>query len=136
MTDNEIIKAIWHCLTDLDCLDCPYVDYEGKERCDEKVLNDLCDLINRQKSEIEKCENIIRLADKTIEKQGAEIERLNGNLFTVSNACKQRRDEAVKEFAERFENKLNCILQHHFTLAQVLYDLDKTKKEMVGENNG
>ena len=41
------------------------------------IAEDALDLINRQKAEIEKCENIIRFADKTIEKQSAEIERLS-----------------------------------------------------------
>lgn len=88
MTDKEIIKAIWHCLTDLDCLDCPYVDYEGKERCDEKVLNDLCDLINRQKAKIKasqmdnkQLETDNLNANMNCEHLQAEIERLQNILL-------------------------------------------------------
>lgn len=55
------------------------------------------------------------------------------DLEAPTKSLEQIKAEAIKEFTERFESKLNCIPQHHFTLAQVLFDLDKTKKEMAGD---
>ena len=112
MTDNEIINALECCCSPKvnACDDCPFHKrcYENNEWLEKEAI----DLINRQKAEIERLEtNCLSMAQ------------------TMPNMAKAERAEAVKEFAERFENKLNCILQHHFTLAQVLYDLDKTKKK-------
>lgn len=39
--------------------------------------------------------------------------------------------EAIKEFAKKLTSKFNCIPQHHFTLASVLFDLDNLVKEMT-----
>ena len=80
MTDNDIIKALECHLGKHPhrCMECPY----STPKCDclkHLHLNSL-DLINRQKAEIKKYENIIRLADKTIETQSAEIERLQEKL--------------------------------------------------------
>lgn len=120
MTDNEIIEALKICLSDLDCPKCPYVDYEGDELCSDKMLKDTLDLINRQK---------------------AEIERLNGNLFTISNACKQRRDEAVKEFAEKIKISLDDLPSYseedfiYVDEFELRDKIDNLVKEMVGDSD-
>lgn len=135
MTDNEMIKALKHCLTDLDCLKCPYVDHDGKERCDEKLFNDLCDLINRQK---------------------AEIERLQSDLSTWKDIAHREtsyvsivKAEAVKEFAERLNKEAeNVCIDREGDFVETddkIYDTvanwcraisDKLSKEMVGADNG
>ena len=88
MTDDEIIKALECCitLTENKCPECPNNELRFKGiHCKQQTYKNALDLINRQK---------------------AEIERLNGNLFTISNACMQRRNEAIKEFAERLISKV------------------------------
>ena len=50
-------------------------------------------------------ENLIRDCFEFINQQQAEIARLNGNLLTISNACMQRRNEAIKEFCGEIETK-------------------------------
>ena len=49
MTDNEIIKALEHCM-DCDCIGCPN---NIRDNCD-GVESEVLDLINRQKAEIER----------------------------------------------------------------------------------
>lgn len=73
MTDNEIIRALECCKAALM--------YDEEQSLYGLAL----DLINRQKAEIEKNENIIRIADKTIATQQAEIERLETQLTVQKN---------------------------------------------------
>ena len=107
---------------------CP--NYEGKTGlCKEDLPTVVLDLITRLQAENEKNENIIRLADKTIETANAEIERLQNILICFMDALgkvrkvddideisliplmselnKQYRSElkaeAYKEFAERLK---------------------------------
>ena len=83
MTDNEIIKALEVCTSELqDCVLCPLLD-----NCDPLVLDgQALDLINRQQAEIERLK---------IENQA---------LRSAANSCKlhynEARAEAVKEFVE------------------------------------
>ena len=86
MTDNEIIKALEVCTSELqDCVLCPLLD-----NCDPLVLDgQALDLINRQQAEIERL----------------KIE--NQSLRSAANSCKlhynEARVEAVKEFAEKLK---------------------------------
>ena len=88
-------------------------------------------------------------SDDTLQKD-AEIERLTKLNEEFYNTIKENAQtalevtldeiekakvEAIKEFVDRVASKLNCIPQHHFTLAQVLYDIDNIKTEMVGEDS-
>lgn len=77
MTDNEIIKAL-ECLTS-GCFDCNDGCKQSSE-CPVNIISCALDLINRQKEQIKKLENIERFATKTIEKQEAEIERLKTSI--------------------------------------------------------
>lgn len=117
MTEAEIIKALECCIIGNHCRsDCPY-DSEDDScvECTSMLAKDALDLIKRQQTDIEKLEKIERFATKTIEKQTAEIERLNGLLIEndkafnkmtelynkAFNRCKTAKSEAIKEFAER-----------------------------------
>ena len=136
MTDNEIIKA-WECCTSErtnSCFKCPFY-----KLCDDdnfSLVKATLDLINRQKAEIKKCENIIRLADKTIEKQSAEIKRLEQENFDRSLTVETWKCEAVKEFAERLKEKQQTFIGHDYTCKFIyLIEIDNLVKEMVGEQN-
>ena len=95
----------------MDCLECPYADYDGDERCDEKLFKDLCNILERK---------------------NAEIERLNGNLFAISNACMQRRNEAIEEFAYRLTDKADLIKVNAFDSKWAISQeaIDNLVKEM------
>jgi hypothetical protein len=65
MTDNEIIKALSICIGDINCLECPYVDKdEENKRCYKKLFADVCDLIKRQKAEIERLKKHLQFAEE------------------------------------------------------------------------
>lgn len=131
MTDNEIVKALECCSTySGSCEKCPAFVKVDRSNCN-KVLVGALDIINRQKAEIEKNENIIRLADKTIEAQNAEIERLNKEVDRLSQLVLYHDGDvadAIKEFAERL--KADCpaeLLVIHFDA------IDNLVKEMAGD---
>lgn len=161
LKDEEIMKALECCSTKQlsKCLECKIT----KNGCAEFLASQALDLINRQQVEIEKLkwekdhfefkvddlngklEKFKEYRDikngayeREIEKLRAENERLNGNLFTISNACMQRRNEAIKEFAERLkmkayrDNGLNGFLR---SMVIDVNDIDNLLAEMVGGEN-
>ena len=163
MSDEEIKKCLECCIS-LSCEGCPLNDERGcLTISDEKAL----DLINRQQERIEELEIITGLANsrkyyrKFVDEvfckqkgnelsepdfdyiyqlyfeQQAEIERLNGNLFTISNACMQRRNEAIKEFAERLRAKFHTWQDNNGNWIKYipLDDIDSLLAEMVGGEN-
>lgn len=119
MTDNEIVKAFEKCI-------------EEKLKPSILLMVAILDLINRQQADIEKNENIIRLADKTIETANAEIERLKTNLnIELENYATEYdnkiKAEAYREFAERLcEGRVSN--DNIVILAKCLL------KELVGED--
>ena len=149
MTDNEIIKALECCIgNEGNCDICP----QHSKDCVDELMQLALDLINRQKAEIERCENIIRLADKTIKKQSAEIERLAKGCGIITEedenwypsplkTPEEIKAEAVKEFAERLKKvSSSCVAVNGdveiygtktYTFKAV--DLDKLVIEMVGD---
>ena len=114
LTDNEIIKALEYCyghnVGDAPCGDCPRFNHP--DGC--VHARDALDIINRQK---------------------AEIERLNNHILDVTKMVKA---EAVKEFAERL--KTRCYpwetYGHFHSLVTSEECIDNLVKEMVGEDNG
>lgn len=76
MTDEQIIKALEYCSTDVRENTCPKCAFYKKHRCSTLMLNAVSDLIYRQK---------------------AENERLLQKL-------QQAKSEAIKEFAERLKS--------------------------------
>lgn len=150
MTDNEIMKAI--------------KDYSNSKiiQSDNGVISigDILDLINRQKAENEELiskldeleseytfykisaqEQIEALIagqetlQKALNEKIAEVEALEGNLYTISSACKQRRDESVKEFAERLKEKQQTFIGDEYAYKFIyLIEIDNLVKEMVGDS--
>ena len=90
MTDNEIIKAL-KCCIDCNCKECPCCRIiDGGINCTEIDKEEIFDLINRQK---------------------AEIERLNIELQSMRSAANSykwhyetAKSEAIKEFAKELKN--------------------------------
>lgn len=156
-TDSEIVKDL------KDKIEFENFDENGYAVVDIEKLKNILDLINRQKAELEKNENIIRLADKTIETQNAEIERLKGNgkleseniilnaliemkndtinnlmktVDALESQLKTAKAEAYKEFAERLNKEID--IRPTYSNKQneyVCFLIDNLLKEMVGEDN-
>lgn len=87
MTDNEIIKAM-QCVigNDANCSECTYQKVLPFPSCRRMCAKNALDLINRQKTEIERLE-----------------QNINGIDIVSRNHIKVIRTQAIKEFAEEFE---------------------------------
>ena len=115
MTDNEIIKALELCVAGRCNNKCPYA---GDDDCQEHNGNDILDLIDRQK---------------------AEIERLTINMNAFGLGMKREKEradtakaEAIKEFAERV--KLDFYYEFDEIIPSIMADkIDNLAKEMTEE---
>ena len=119
LSDNEIIKALECCTNDDHCGDC-FLVY-GLHDCKEKQLNllkDALDLINRQKAEIERLEG----------EKSCIIEHLKGTRIRLKTA----KAEAIKEFAERLNDTKFWNGNEYVIYAD---NIDVLVKEMVGDDN-
>ena len=94
MTDDEIIKALKYCNTDVRENTCPKCAFYKKNRCITLMLNGVSDLINRQKAEIERLKNKNTLL-------------LKKKCKDVNTARKIIKSEAMRDFAKRLKSKLN-----------------------------
>ena len=127
------------------CDECElYNLYNGKpyiENC-EKFVD--ADLINRQQAEIEKNEKIIKAANDLIDVQKTEIERLQTNIVNVkltdeqSNAQEQEANlfnyikaEAIEEFVYRLQMECGTFNNGYYRFAD--YEIDNLKEKMVGD---
>ena len=114
LPDKEIVKALE------ECIELKFDDTEyATVRLD--TLTNALDLITRQQCEIVKCKCVIQLLKKD-----------------VANA----KSEAVKEFAERFKNKIKTECNpygkptfDYDTSITIMRYIDNLVKEMVGDNN-
>ena len=101
MTDKEIIKALECCTTKgAKCSDCPAFKKVDRSDC-KKYFRGAIDIINRQQ---------------------AEIERLNNNIsamvVTLRNSAKATRNEAIKEFAESLNENVEKARQKYQRLCR------------------
>ncbi len=115
MTDNDIIKALELCVAGRCSKKCPYA---GDDDCQEHNGNDILDLINRQKAEIERLE--------------VELDAMRG----AANSYKMHFDKAIKEFAEAIKEKAGIRFlgdDKHFAYVITASHLDNLAKEMTEE---
>ena len=122
MTDNDIVEALKLCTTQdgsIPCYDCPCWN-DDEQKCEGIDYTATLDLINRQKTEIER-----------LRKEANLVSILFQDLQERMNDIKA---EAYKEFAEKLENEINC----RTTLSReqdknVIHIMHNLLKEMVGE---
>lgn len=122
MTDNEIVETLKLCTTQdgsIPCYDCPCWN-DDEQECEGIDYTATLDLINRQKTEIER-----------LRKEANLVSILFQDLQERMNDIKA---EAYKEFAEKLENEINC----RTTLSReqdknVIHIMHNLLKEMVGE---
>ena len=116
MTDNEIIKAL-ECCGDADCDNCPYSGDDLLRPCNDNLVKDTINLINRQKDEIR------------------ETRRdLLNEIYALEHQLETAKSEAIKEFAERLKEKQQTFIGHDYTCKFIyLCDIDNLVKEMVGD---
>lgn len=113
MNDNDIIKVIKHCINKT-CVGCKREDnkFNTSDSCRYDLLKDVLDLINRQK---------------------AEIERLQEHIKHTNNVVKQvvedTKSEAIKEFAKRLKEEATVDDDSTWWVANI--DIDNLVKEMT-----
>lgn len=119
MTDNEIIKALAKCSNSSNgCSGCPlfssaWDDY-GKSiaKCEGELICYAFEIINRQKAELDDLREIVYM-DRT-------------------DAIKNLKVEAIKEFAERLKD-IFVTINGTFECWEVEEHIDSLVKEMSGE---
>jgi hypothetical protein len=127
MTDEQIIKALEYCSTDIRGNTCPKCAFYKKHRCSTLMLNAASDIINRQKVKIKSLKQIINEQDKEVLKLQNRIIFWRKNLNYQPEKIKS---EAIKEFAERLKKEV--LIDSGFEVLQV-GTIDDLVKEMTEE---
>ncbi len=96
MTDEQIIKALEYCSTDVRENTCPKCAFYKKHRCSTLMLNAVSDLINRQKARTKELEERISYLEESIDCSRKEHNRSLQKM-------QQLKSEAIKEFAEQLK---------------------------------
>lgn len=156
MTDKEIIKALESEIHLVEYADSSYADNVSLV-----LLKNALDIINKQQAQLRSAKASGEIAAEAIKRQDKEIERLNiENKILSKNAdtafqdglnesqdlyAKQIKNEvraeAIKEFADSFDDELAKLRDTYFErglkdyslVCEVIHDyLYRTLKEMVG----
>lgn len=136
LTDEEIIKTLERCSKGDGCFGCAKA-YAHSANCIRILETECLDLINRQKSEIER----LKECPKCVYEYDGEVTE-----YCVQGPCsnfktvEQIKAEAYKEFAERIKMsiKANVVetlcndVKGVYNAEYVLDDIDNLLKEMVG----
>ena len=134
MTDEQIIKALECCSTDVQENPCPKCAFYNKHRCSTLMLNAASDIINRQKVKIKSLKQIINEQDKEVLKLQNRIIFWRKNLNYQPEKIKS---EAIKEFAERLDEMIyathgNIVdVDGIVLLSYIDDDINKLVKEMT-----
>lgn len=157
MTDNEIKKALECCVGDNDgknCFDCPLWEIDD---CQEQLLLDALDIINRPQAKVIKEQNKNSKLRNERNRLQAEVERLKDTLNatiagqeTFQRYIVTAKAEAVKEFAENAVKRVEkaklkyqklCkeqgeeMEEHmHIHFNGIIGIINNLLKEMVGDN--
>lgn len=153
MTDKEIIQALECCGESswiFDCEGCPC--YDKKEdiqtsECQERIMKNALDLINRQHKQLDNYSHNVRnmskdflVQRKIIQEQRAEIESLNIRLRKerhqyedVARMYDVIKAEAIKECLDRIKSEMIGKFCLHFDGELTNAIIDKVLKEKVGE---
>ena len=124
MTDNEIVKALEHCVYNErgnKCRECEYVT-----GCKPLLLREALALINRQKEEL------LRWKD--------DVDDLEKKVEHLTVLLAEARHEAVKEFAERAKKTIHDSVYQYWNFGEGGYylaedvddDIDNLVKEFTG----
>lgn len=139
MTDNEIIKMLKSEIRLVDYVEGSYADNVSLE-----LLKNALDLINRQQAEIERLEKENKILSENADT--AFQDGLNEAQDLYAEQVKNKvRAEAIKEFADSFDDELAKLRDTYFESGKIEYGLVcevihnylyRTLREMVGDKNG
>lgn len=104
MNDSEIIKALEYCITNGECCNCPH----PCNACNDKEITEYAyDLINRQQAEIERLNIDLKAMRGAANSWKAEVQRICKKEFdNIEIDIEAVKSEAVREFAEKLAIKL------------------------------
>ena len=103
MTEEQIIKALEYCSTDIRENTCPKCAFYKKHRCSTLMLNAVSDIINRQKAEIKRLGTELDLSKSFHKEAVAERNFYYHQMIRFENMFKTAKSEAIKEFAEKLK---------------------------------
>lgn len=127
MTDNEIIKALEHCIDSCNSL-CPL----HKNKDCRMILNiNALDLINRQKAEIKSLKEKAKRWKENYESQQVVVGDFREIINKQAKELKTAKAEAVKEFADKVLLYIPNI-EGDTTIKCVEEAIKQTLKETVG----
>ena len=135
LTDKDVIEGLERCIsttTDKACAGCPF-NKQNLCDIDQWVLERYAlDLINRQKSEIERLKSA---NDEKFRQWDMLAEKTKTHYADLYNEAKDKlKAEACKEFAERLNGKAqiaDCF--NSYSMVVGTHFIDNLLKEMVGE---
>ena len=142
MNDSEIIKALEHCLVLHKCEECPCdFDTNGKTFCNGLGLK-ILDLINRQQAEIDRLNIDLKAMRGAANSWKAEVQRICKKEFdNIEIDIETVKSEAVREFAEKLKKlamaERICVEQGRYVNISYVNvcDIDRLLEEM-GCNDG
>ena len=127
LTDNEIIKALEEYLQK-----CQNIKYGARQKIlvDADFLKDVLDLINRQKAEIERLKEELKITRAYVHDNGLEW-----GLISIKKLVDDTKSEAIKELAKEFVADLSHMLTYDkdYIKAKIFRLVEIKQKEMVGE---
>lgn len=136
MNDNDILKALECCTKHHYCTNCPLRD--NNAGCITKLMSAARDIINRQKTEIERlqkdCADTDNFARDICKERMLEGKPV-ADFEDLQKYMKKKRAEAIKEFAERVKATFparedeRCTLDDCYTLDII----DNLVEEMTEE---
>lgn len=113
MEDNDIIKAL-ECCKDADCLNCPRWSEEWHSGMCNGFLQEVVDLINRQKAEIEGYGHLEVILNTAVDVLAADI-----------------KSKEIKEFAKKLKEKVYIRGAHPNYSDEIIIAIDNLVKEMT-----
>lgn len=116
MNDSEIIKALECCEITYDCANCPAnrddnkYTYMGSYICKGIQKRDILDLINRQQAEIDRLNIDLKAMRGAANSWKAEVQRICKKEFdNIEIDIEAVKSEAVRKFAEKLKEYCNEI---------------------------
>lgn len=136
MNDSEIIKALECCTTTKGgCKECPMKGYE-KVDCQLITATEAYKLINRQQAEIDRLNIDLKAMRGAANSWKAEVQRICKREFdNIEIDIEAVKSEAVREFAEKLKEKLKANSNYGDIYDVVAYDCINKLMEEMGCND-
>ena len=132
MTDEQIIKAFECCNND-SCENCPNLS----TCCEIDITNEILNIINRQKAEIERLGNKVFVLENDLDKAeslnealGNDVDIKLNHIYDLEEKLTKAKSEAYKEFADMLRGE--ALYDEDF-MEFILYkdDIDTTLNKLI-----